>query len=312
LSFSSDVKNELARLESNKPCCDKAELLGLLRMSGAIVIRGSDAGINFSTSNAALARRVLQFLKNYYQVKTEVVVSRSNRLRKNNHYQVQVLPDARVNMVMAEMQLLSAESDMKNPLLSRHCCKRAFLRGSFLGGGSITRPSVDYHMEMVTDNGSFAQCIAKNMNTFSLKVKITERKKDYLVYLKDSGRIVRFLNVIGAHTSMMEFENVRILKEMRNNVNRLVNCEMANLNKVIKAAVKQVVCIKYLDEHLGLGELSQGLQDTARLRLKYPEASLNELVEYSGGIGKSGLNHRLKKLQTLAEGLGLETEPEQA
>ncbi len=312
MSFSSDVKNELARLESNKSCCDKAELLGLLRMSGAIVIRGSDVGINFSTANAALARRVLQFLKNYYQVKTEVVVSRSRRLRKNNRYQVQVLPDAKVNRAMAELQLLSVESDIKNPLLSRHCCKRAFLRGAFLGGGSITRPSGDYHMEMVTDNESFAQCIVRNMNTFSLKAKLTERKKDYVVYLKDSDRIVRFLNVIGAHTSMMEFENVRILKEMRNNVNRLVNCETANLNKVIKAAVKQVACIKYLDEHLGLKKLSQTLQDTARLRLEYPEASLNELVEYSGGIGKSGLNHRLRKLQTLAEKLGLETESGQA
>ena len=308
MSFSNDVKNELSRLETNEVCCDKAEVLGVLRMSGAIVIRGMNIGIHFSTENAALARRVLQILKNNYQVQTEVVITRSRRLKKNNRYQVRVLPAPQVSIAMNELQLLSMESDLKNPLLNKQCCKRAFLRGAFLGGGSISRPSSDYHLEMVTGNEDFARSIIKVMHTFSMKAKLTDRKNDYIVYLKDGESITNFLRVIGAHNSMMELENVRVLKEMRNNVNRRVNCETANLGKVVKAAVRQVNCIKFIDEHMGLSELPQTLQDTARLRLEYPDASLNELVEYSGGIGKSGINHRLKKLQEMAIGLGMEVE----
>lgn len=308
MSFSNDVKNELSRIETNDPCCDKAELLGLLRMSGAIIIRGSNVGIHFSTENAALARRVLQLLKSNYQVQTEVVITRSRRLKKNNRYQVRVIPAPQVSKALTELQLLSVESDLKNPLLNNHCCKRTFLRGAFLGGGSISRPSSDYHLEMVTCNEDFAHSIIKVMHSFSLKAKLTDRKNDFIVYLKDGESITKFLSVIGAHNSMMDFENVRIVKEMRNNVNRVVNCETANLNKVVKAAVRQINCIKYIEQHLGLNQLPQALQDTARLRLEYPDASLNELVEYSGGIGKSGINHRLKKLQEMAVGMGMEME----
>ena len=250
----------------------------------------------------------MQILKNNYQVQTEVVITRSRRLKKNNRYQVRVLPAPQVSIAMNELQLLSMESDLKNPLLNKQCCKRAFLRGAFLGGGSISRPSSDYHLEMVTGNEDFAHSIIKVMHTFSMKAKLTDRKNDYIVYLKDGESITNFLRVIGAHNSMMELENVRVLKEMRNNVTRRVNCETANLGKVVKAAVRQVNCIKFIDEHMGLSELPQALQDTARLRLEYPDASLNELVEYSGGIGKSGINHRLKKLQEMAVGLGMEVE----
>lgn len=310
MSFSNDVKNELSRIETNDVAGDKAELLGLLRMSGAIVIRGMNVGIHFSTENAALARRALQLLKSNYQVQTEVVITRSRRLKKNNRYQVQVIPSPQVSTALFELQLLSVESDLKNPLLENHDCKRTFLRGAFLGGGSISRPSSDYHLEMVTENEDFAHTIIKIMQSFSLKAKLTDRKNEYIVYLKDGESIINFLSVIGAHNAMMELENVRIVKEMRNNVNRAVNCETANLNKVVKAAVRQVRCIHYIDEHMGLAELPQPLQEVAKLRLEHQDVSLNDLVEYSGGLGKSGINHRLKKLQEIAVGLGMEMERE--
>ena len=310
MSFSNDVKNELSRIETNDVAGDKAELLGLLRMSGAIVIRGMNVGIHFSTENAALARRALQLLKSNYQVQTEVVITRSRRLKKNNRYQVQVITSPQVSTALFELQLLSVESDLKNPLLENHDCKRTFLRGAFLGGGSISRPSSDYHLEMVTENEDFAHTIIKIMQSFSLKAKLTDRKNEYIVYLKDGESIINFLSVIGAHNAMMELENVRIVKEMRNNVNRAVNCETANLNKVVKAAVRQVRCIHYIDEHMGLAELPQPLQEVAKLRLEHQDVSLNDLVEYSGGLGKSGINHRLKKLQEIAVGLGMEMEKE--
>lgn len=311
MSFSNDVKNELARIETNDASDDKAELLGLLRMSGAVVIRGLNVGIHFSTENAALARRTLQLLKNNYQVQTEVVITRSRRLKKNNRYQVRVLPAPQVSTALTELQLLSMESDLKNPLLAAQSCKKTFLRGAFLGGGSISRPSGDYHLEMVTTNEEFARCIIKVMAAFSLKAKLTDRKNDFIVYLKDGESIIKFLGLLGAHNSMLEFESVRVMKEMRNNVNRAVNCETANLNKVVRAAMRQVECIRFIQEHLGLSLLPQNLQETAELRLAHPDVSLNDLVEYSGGIGKSGINHRLKKLEEIAKGLGLGQTAEQ-
>ena len=200
---------------------------------------------------------------------------------------------------------------MKNPLLSTHNCKRAYLRGAFLGGGSISRPASDYHLEMVTSNETFAHNIIKVMHSFSLKAKLTDRKNEYIVYLKDGESIINFLSVIGAHNAMMELENVRIVKEMRNNVNRAVNCETANLNKVVKAAVRQVRCIKYIDEHGGLGQLEPNLQEIARIRLDHPDVSLNDLMEFTNGLGKSGINHRLKKLQEMAVGMGLKLEQDE-
>ena len=308
MSFSAEVKNELARLETRDANSDKAELLALLRMSGAIVLRGLNIGIHFSTENAALARRVLQLLKNNYHVQTEVVITRSRRLKKNNRYQVQVIPSPQVSTAMTELQLLSVEGDLNNPLLNNLATKKTYLRGAFLGGGSVSRPNSDYHLELVTGNEVFAQTIIKVMQSFSLKAKMTDRKNEYIVYLKDGESIVKFLNVIGAHNAMMELENARIIKDMRNNVNRVVNCETANLGKVVKAALRQVNCIKFIETKMNLTELPESLLFIANLRLQYPEASLNELVDHAEGLGKSGINHRLKKLQELALSLGMEEE----
>ena len=305
MSFSTDVKNELARVEVTKKCCEKAELLGVLKMSGAIVLRGRNMGIHFSTENAALARRVLQMLKTNYPVQTEVVITRSRRLKKNNRYQVQVLPSVAVADALRELQILPSEEEKDN-LLASSCCRRSFLRGAFMAGGSLSRPYSDYHLEIVTENKSFAELILKEMHSFSLPAKLTDRKDDYIVYLKDGNSIIDFLSVIGAHHSLLEFENVRIVKEMRNNVNRVVNCETANLNKVIRAAVLQVECIRYLQGTLVYARLPEALRETAALRLAHPDASLSELEELSAGrVGKSGLNHRLKKLQKLAQAEGL-------
>lgn len=307
MSYSSDVKNELARLEGQKPCCEKAELLGVLRMSGALVLRGKNIGIHFSTENAALARRVLQVLKSNYQVQTEVVITRSRRLKKNNRYQVEVIPDSNVARALQELQILPAEEEARPNLLGRSCCRKAFLRGVFMAGGSVSRPSSDYHLEIVTENEAFARLILKTMQGFSLSARMTDRKKDYIVYLKDGDHIIDFLSIIGAHQSLLEFENVRIVKEMRNNVNRQVNCETANLNKVIRAAMLQVACIKYLQEHGGYDLLPDKLKETAELRLQHPDISLNDLVEFTEGeVGKSGLNHRLKKIQQLAVNKGMD------
>ena len=306
MSFSADVKNELARLPVEKQCCQKAELLGLLKMSGAMVLSGSGMGVHFSTENAALARRVLQLLKTNYAVQTEVVITRSRRLKKNNRYQVRVLPSPVVTAALRELQMLPDEV-ARGSLLAQTCCRRAFLRGVFLGGGSLSRPASDYHLEIVTENKQLAQAIVKVMHAFSLSARLTDRKDDYIVYLKEGNAIIDFLRVVGAAQALLEFENVRIVKEMRNGVNRVVNCETANLNKVIRVAVPQVESIQFLKQQIGYAKLPQYLRDTAELRLAHPEAPLSELVELCHGeVGRSGMNHRLKKLVQLAKDWGLE------
>lgn len=306
MSYSSDVKNELARLEGQKPCCEKAELLGVLRLSGALVLRGKNIGIHFSTENAALARRVLQVLKSNYPVQTEVVITRSRRLKKNNRYQVEVIPDSNVAKALQELQILPSGEDERQNLLRKACCRKAFLRGVFMAGGSVSRPAGDYHLEIVTENEELARLIVKIMHGFSLSAKMTDRKNNYIVYLKDGDHITDFLSLIGAHQALLEFENVRIVKDMRNQVNRRVNCETANLNKVIRASVLQVACIRYLQEHGRYDLLPEKLKEAAELRLRYPDISLNELVEYTEGtVGKSGLNHRLKKIRQIAVNEGM-------
>ena len=266
MSFSNEVKNELSRLEVSKKCCERAELLGLLRVSGAVILQGRNMGIHFSTENAALARRMLQMLKSNYNVQTEVVITRSRRLKKNNRYQVRVIPSKEAGKALHELQLLPySDVAERHKLLAKSCCRRSFLRGVFLAGGSIV----------------------KVMHGFSLPAKITDRKNDFIVYMKEGNSIIDFLSVIGAHNALMEFENVRIVKEMRNNVNRVVNCETANLNKVVQAAVEQLESIRYLEKKGHFGKLPAALRETAELRLENPD-------------------HRLKKLQQIAKELGLE------
>ncbi|MBP3264321.1 MAG: DNA-binding protein WhiA [Acidaminococcaceae bacterium] len=307
MSYSSEVKNELARLEGQKPCCEKAELLGVLRLSGALVLRGKNIGIHFSTENAALARRVLQVLKSNYPVQTEVVITRSRRLKKNNRYQVEVIPDSNVAKALQELQILPSGEDERQNLLRKACCRKAFLRGVFMAGGSVSRPAGDYHLEIVTENEELARLIVKIMHGFSLSAKMTDRKNNYIVYLKDGDHITDFLSLIGAHQALLEFENVRIVKDMRNQVNRRVNCETANLNKVIRASVLQVACIRYLQEHGRYDLLPEKLKEAAELRMRYPDISMNELVEYTEGtVGKSGLNHRLKKIRQIAVNEGMD------
>ena len=192
-------------------------------------------------------------------------------------------------------------------MLGKVCCRKAFLRGVFMAGGSVSRPSGDYHMEIVTENEELARLILKIMHGFSLSARMTDRKKDFIVYLKDGDHIIDFLSIIGAHQSLLEFENVRIVKEMRNHVNRQVNCETANLNKVIRASVLQVACIRYLQSRGSYVRLPEKLKETAELRLQHPDISLNDLVEFTDGtVGKPGLNHRLKKIQQIAVNEGMD------
>jgi cell division protein WhiA len=308
ISYANSVKNELARVVSSKSCCQTAELASLMRMGGNMVIGGNrNLGINFTTENAAVARKVLVVMKQRFQLQTQVVVTRSRRLKKNNSYLVKVIPTPEVTELLTQLGLMRAGeiySGQDKAFFRKACCRKAYLRGAFLGGGSVNRPEGDYHLELVSSSEEYGKTLVGLMKYFNFPARMTDRKADYIVYLKDGDAIEAFLRLIGANESVKLFKNVRRVKGMRNKVNRLVNCETANLQKTVDASFRQVENIKLIAKAQGLASLPDTLREAAEVRLSYPEATLQELVEKLGGtVGKSGMNHRLRKLEQIAQTL---------
>ena len=200
------------------------------------------------------------------------------------------------------------EDTVKGLLIQQSCCKRAYIRGAFLAGGSISDPNKSYHFEIVCRSIPQAEQLRDVINSFDMDAKIVARKKYQVVYLKEGSQIVDILNIMEAHVALMNLENVRILKEMRNSVNRKVNCETANISKTVNAAVKQLADIEYIRETAGLSYLPENLKEMALLRLEYPDAPLAELGTYlNPPVGKSGVNHRLRRISEMADGLRQQT-----
>lgn len=310
MSFSAVTKNELARVVGDSDCCRLAELAALIKMDGSIQISGQKKlSINIVTENAAVARKIFKLLKDLYGIFTEILVRRKVRLRKNNVYMVRIPPQNGIEQIfralgIAEGGFAFSEEGIHKELIIKDCCRRAYLRGAFLGGGSVNNPEGTYHLEIITDNPHHAQDLAELMQHFGLPAKVSPRKNWYVVYLKGSEQIVECLNHMGAHSALLDFENARIYKDMRNQVNRLVNCETANLNKTVSAAVRQLENIKFLADTLGLDKLPKPLREAAELRLENPDVSLKELGElWEPPVGKSGVNHRMRKIDRLAEKL---------
>lgn len=307
MTYALQAKNELARRELGKECCQSAELTAFIRLSGNIQITGKRMSLNVVTSNPAVARRIFSLFKQMFNLNSELLVRRKIRLRKNNVYLIRVTEPLRVKDVLTRLSLMKdgvIEQGTDVRIKRNKCCRRAFLRGAFLAAGSVSNPENSYHLEIYTDYSRQADELAELIETFGVKAKVTSRKNGYLVYIKDSEQIVQFLNIIGAHSALLSFENVRILKDIRNRINRLVNFETANVNKTVDAAVKQMESIRLIADHLGLHTLEPPLRSLAEARLAHPEASLQELGEMlHPPLGKSGVNHRMRKLEKISKKL---------
>lgn len=307
LSFSAATKNELARVSGQRPCCRMAELAALIKMDGSIQISGlRQVALIIITENAAVARKTFSLIKDLFGLQTEVLVQRKTQLKKNNVYRVRIPPQPGMGEILRRLGMLDAagrlENTVRDELVSRECCRRAYMRGAFLGGGSVNSPEGNYHLEIITSNETFAWFIEKMMQKLHLSAKVSRRKNWYVVYLKESEQIIDFLNIVGAHSALLNFENARIFKDVRNQVNRLVNCETANLNKTVNAAVRQLENIELIRDTVGLGQIPESLREVATLRIKYPGASLKELGDMiQPRLGKSGVNHRLRKIEEIAE-----------
>lgn len=309
MSFSGNVKEELSEHWSSARHCQIAELAAILGLCGSIIINSrNEYRVKVHTENKAVARKVFTLIKKTFNIESDISIRR-NIQKQSVSYSVVVKQHQDALRVLQAVKLIDEHLDgfeevrIVNPIVVQQtCCKRAFIRGAFLAAGSMSDPKKAYHFEIVCAAEPMAEQIRELMSSFSMDAKIVQRKKSYVVYLKEGLQIVDILNIMEAHVSLMELENVRILKEMRNTVNRKVNCETANLNKTVSAAVKQLEDITYLRDTIGLEKLSEGLEEVALARLSHPDASLKELgALLSPPVGKSGVNHRLRKLGDLAE-----------
>lgn len=307
-SFAAMVKKELTQLEI-EDCCAKAELAALIRMNGTLSFSNKQIVLDIATENAAIARRIYTLIKKTYPTHVELLVRKKMRLKKNNVYLVRISQEGKKllsNLGIMEEQGYTFIREISTELTKDNCCKRAYLRGAFLAGGSINHPETSsYHLEVFSLYEEHNQSLCQLINSYGLNAKVLERKKGFIIYIKEGERITEFLNIIGAHQALLFFEDVRIMKDMRNSVNRLVNCETANLNKTVGAAMRQVENIRLIDKEIGLYTLPDKLREIAELRVKHQDVTLKELGDMvsTGKVSKSGVNHRLRKLDEIANKL---------
>ncbi|EEU30126.1 hypothetical protein HMPREF0501_01131 [Limosilactobacillus coleohominis 101-4-CHN] len=304
MSYASQVKKELTGLTVHKDNA-QAELMALIRMNGSLGIANQQMVLSVQTESPAIARRIYSLLKDFYNVESEIVVRRKMKLKKNNTYVVRLR--YHVKELLTELGILDGFHIMERvpvQLLKNDLMIQSYLRGAFLAGGSVNNPETSrYHLEIYSLYEEHNEMIAEMINHFQLNARTTARRSGYIVYLKEAEKIADFLQLIGATNSMLEFENIRIVRDMRNSVNRLVNCENANMDKVANAANRQVANIQFIDQHVGLNNIPEKLREIAMTRLAHPEVSLKELGELvpGGPISKSGVNHRLRKLNAYAD-----------
>lgn len=282
MSFSGKIKEELVGLESGARHCQIAELAAILVYSRAIRTEKGQYFIEVPSDVHYIEKKRFTILQKTFKMDN---VAADDAILKAIKY--------------------SPDDTCVNPLVIKSlCCKRSFLRGVFLSIGSMSNPQKGYHLEFVCEDLKQARQLLDTLHVFDIEAKVVPRKRYQVAYIKESQEIVELLNVIGAHVSLMDLENLRILKDMRNSINRRVNCEAANITKTVNAAAKQIEDIEYIKEHYGFDNLSDHLREMAQVRLDYPDAALKELGGYlTPNVGKSGVNHRLRKLSDLAERL---------
>ena len=291
MSFSSDVKKELAKQAEKARHCQLAELSAIV--SFFVYLSRIDGGLRLTIDslNAALQEKYQLLLQQLFQTKNAEALT--------------ILES--VKMWDVPKNCLKSLDLTDGLLIQQSCCRRAFIRGAFLACGSVSNPQKAYHFEIVCGTKEKARQLSNVMQSFGVDARMVERKNHQVVYVKEGAHIVDLLNIMEAHVALMNLENVRIVKEMRNFVNRQVNCETANINKTVSAAVRQVEDILFIKNTKGLESLPKHLREVAGLRLEYPDVSLKELGTYlDPPVGKSGVNHRLRRISEIAAGIDLE------
>lgn len=317
MSYSSEVKGEILRSWELDQEDFRSFMAAIMKSSGTLsLLPGLKLGFRIATENPVTARFILKNYKKFLDEKVNLVVTRGTTLKKKNLYVITLDEVDELRQVLSQAgvihdtdQGLVLSDGIHEDLIATPKRRRAYLKGAFLGSGSISNPEKQYHLEIVASSEDYAKELVKLLKKLDIKGNVVERKGSFVAYVKGSEQVVDLLNLLGAHQSLLETENIRIVKGLRNNVNRLVNCETANLGKTVLASVRQGQAIEHIAQTVGLARLPKNLREVAELRLAYPDASLKELGEMlHPKVGKSGINHRLRKIEEIAGELTKEGE----
>ncbi|MBQ6408646.1 MAG: DNA-binding protein WhiA [Butyrivibrio sp.] len=310
MSFSSEVKEELYGHIASSRHCQLAEIAAIIDASG-LIEKGPDGEIILflQDDNELVIRKFFTLLKKAFNIGTSILETVTDIKVGGRIYRPAVTDSEALRSILGAVRIIDDKGAIRdlqsgvNPMVTRNsCCKRAFIRDSFLCLGSISDPNKGYHLEFVCDSMEQAEALREMIQSFDIEARIVSRKKYFVLYVKEGAEIVDLLNIMEAHVSLMELENLRIVKEMRNSINRRVNCEVANITKTVNAASKQIEDITYIKDHHGFDNLQDGLRQMAEVRLENPDATLSELGQLlDPPVGKSGVNHRLRKLSDIAD-----------
>lgn len=310
MTFSSRIKEELSRTPITDISSARAEIAALLRTMGYVNLKGSNRlEIVFLTENAAVSRRIFKLLKTVYEISTDVSVEKSNILKKHNNYIIKIddfiakkiLLDSKITK-QDEYNIMLFDYGLPYELIESDDNKRTYIKGSFMGFGSISDPEKSYHAEFVSNKEEQSNGISEILQGYGINSRTIYRKNYYVTYIKESEQISDLLALMGANNAVLEFENIRAVKETRNQINRVINCETANLDKIVDTSMRQINSIKVLKKYKAIDKLPESLRELAYLRLKNSNSSLKELGEMlNPPLGKSGVNHRLKKIEEIAE-----------
>lgn len=303
MSFTDEVKHELTRIKFSQ----LPEMAALIRLDGSIRIVNKKLSVKIKLFHGELARRIFSLIKEEFNFDIEIIVRQGECFNRNHIYELVLVPQPGIREFLIKLGFLDKKNNniifrIKKEFMEKREYSKAYLRGAFLGAGSINDPHGEYHLEIRCDHESHARDLVTLLKKFDLTGHLTQHKSKQVVYLKKYEDIISFLNIIGAQNSQLKMENTHILKEVRNNVNRKVNAETANLDKTVQAAMEQLENIHLIQEYQGLNSLSRSLQEIAELRLEHPYASLKELGQLlHPSLSKSGVNHRMRRIKKEAE-----------
>ncbi len=313
MSFASETKNELARITPQKECCTIAEIAGFMRFAGSIVLAGGGKfRVSMTTPNNAVVRHYRSLISHYFEVDTDIEVGYDKFFDRGKQFTITIGPENNSEMILREAGILMVRQGMNtisdgidSSLIRTKCCRKSYLRGAFLGAGTVASPDKSYHLEIVAMTERQAKDLRRLLNTFDdITPRIIERKNGYGVYLKAREQIADTLAIMGASGQYFAFQDVMMKKDLMNQTHRAENLDNANIDKAIRAAQEQLDWIRRIEEKRGLASLSAKLQEVARLRLEHPYAGLEELGQMMDPpLSKSGINGRLRRIGEIAKGL---------
>lgn len=312
-SFSANVKEELFHQPEQARHCSIAETAAMLSMCGQLSQADGIRKLEIRTENNAAARKYFTLLKKTFNISSIMSAGFLPNRKKNRIYVLSVAGTEQISQLLETCRLSAADGVLSltdELVIQKECCKRAFLRGAFMASGSVSDPVKTYHFEIVCASMQKAELLCDILSHFEIAARVVRRKQHLVVYIKDSTQVMDVLGLIGATDSMMKMQNVQILKSIRNQANRSVNCDTANIRKALRAADRQISDIRLLQEAGVFEDLPESLREIAQLRITFPEATLSDLGEMlDEPVGKSGVNHRLKKIAKIAEKWKTEDEP---